>query len=91
MCYHAYRRIDVVRTQIQLTEDQANRLRDLSHASNEPVAALIRRAVDQFLLTRKPDRSALYRQASSVVGKYESGTPDVALEHDRYLEGAFQS
>lgn len=81
----------MVRTQIQLTEEQAELLRQLSHTSREPVAALIRRAVDQFLLTRKPDRSALYRQASSVVGKYESGTPNVSLEHDHYLEDAFQS
>jgi len=81
----------MVRTQIQLTKEQSRQLRELSHANKEPVAALIRRAVDQFLVTRKPDRSALYRQASSIVGKYEAGTPNVSVEHDRYLEDAFQS
>jgi hypothetical protein len=53
------------------------------------MAALVRRAVDQFLLNRKPDRITLYRQASTVVGKYEVGVGDVSLEHDRYLDEAF--
>lgn len=81
----------MVRTQIQLTEQQARLLRELSRTSREPVAALIRRAIDQFLITRKPDRSALYRQASTIVGKYEAGVQDISVEHDRYLEEAFSS
>jgi len=81
----------MVRTQVQLTEDQARLLRELSRASRESMAALIRRAIDQFLITRKPDRSALYRQASTIVGKYEAGVQDISVEHDRYLEEAFGS
>ena len=46
------------------------------------MSALIRRAVDQFLMSRKLDRFALYRQASTVVGKYEAGAGDISLEHD---------
>jgi len=81
----------MVRTQIQLTEEQARVLRDLSRASRESIASLIRKAIDQFLVTRKPDRFALYRQASSVVGKYEAGAQEISLEHDRYLEDAYTS
>ncbi|PXF57297.1 MAG: CopG family transcriptional regulator [Deltaproteobacteria bacterium] len=81
----------MVRTQIQLTEQQARLLRELSRTSSEPIAALIRRAVDQFLITRKPDRSALYRQASTIVGKYKAGVHDISIEHDRYLKEAFRS
>ena len=55
------------------------------------MAALIHKAVNQFLLTRRPDRYSLYKQAQAVVGKYEAGLPDVATDHDRYLEDAFQS
>lgn len=81
----------MVRTQVQLTEEQARLLREISSASRESIAALIRRAVDQFLINRKPDRFALYRQASAIVGKFEAGAGDISVEHDRYLEEAFKS
>jgi hypothetical protein len=79
------------RTQIQLTEEQHNLLREISKNTNEPIAAIIRKAVDQFLLTRRPDRTFLYQQAQSIVGKYEAGIADISVEHDRYLEEAFKS
>jgi len=81
----------MVRTQIQLTEDQARMLRELSLSSRESVAALIRKAIDRFLITGKPDRIALYRQAMTVVGKYKTEQSDLAVEHDRYLEEAYES
>lgn len=74
----------MIRTQIQLTEKQNDLLRELSKTTREPAAALIRKAVDQFLLIRRPDRSYLYRQAESVIGKYEAGIPDVSVNHDKY-------
>lgn len=80
----------MVRTQIQLTEEQAQRLKELSAANRESMAALIRKAVDQFLVSGNPDRASLYRQAQAVVGKFTAGTPDIANEHDRYLEEAFK-
>ena len=79
------------RTQIQLTEKQHNLLREISKDTKEPIAALIRKAVDQFLLTRQPERSTLYKQAQGVVGKYEAGVSDISVDHDRYLEEAFKS
>jgi Spy/CpxP family protein refolding chaperone len=81
----------MVRTQIQLTEGQAKRLRELSAARRESMAALIRKAVDQFIVSGNPDRAALYRQAESVVGKYKTDTGDISINHDRYLEDAFGS
>ncbi len=81
----------MVRTQVQLTEEQVRLLREISSASRESIAAQIRRAVDQFLISRKPDRFALYRQASAIVGKFEAGVGDISVEHDRYLEEAFKS
>lgn len=79
----------MIRTQAQFTEEQYAQLKELSRATHQPVAALIRRGVDQLLLTRKPDRKALYRQALSIVGKHRAKKGDVAVEHDRYLEDAF--
>ncbi|MCD6224554.1 MAG: ribbon-helix-helix protein, CopG family [Deltaproteobacteria bacterium] len=80
----------MIRTQIQLTEEQARILRELSLSTRESVAALIRKAIDRFLITGKPDRAALYRQAMSVAGKYKTEQPDTSVEHDRYLEEAFR-
>lgn len=80
----------MIRTQVQFTEEQYERLKELSQATKEPIASLIRRAVDQLLLTRKPDRRALFRQALSVVGKYRVKQGDISLEHDRYLEEVYK-
>ena len=45
----------MVRTQIQLTEEQAAQLKELAHESNESIAAIIRKALDQFLDKRQPE------------------------------------
>ncbi len=81
----------MVRTQIQLTENQVRKLRELSLSSNESVASLIRNAIDRFLETGKPNRGAQYRQAMSLAGKYKTDQYDTAVEHDRYLKEAFGS
>lgn len=78
-----------MRTQIQLTEHQVRKLKELSLSSHESVAALIRKAIDQFVVTGKPDRSTLYRQAGSIVGKYKAEKSDISVKHNRYLEEAF--
>lgn len=80
----------MVRTQIQLTEEQAERLKDIAHNRNQSMAAVIREALDHFLASEDPDREALYRRAAKVIGKYRSGLPDISLEHDRYLEEDFK-
>ncbi len=81
----------MVRTQIQLTEEQAKRLREMALESHESIASLIRRAVDQFLLSGKRDRSYLFRIAESVVGKYKSDKGDISVKHDQYLDKDFDS
>ena len=81
----------MVKTQVQLTKKQYTVLKELSQENRESIAMLIRKAVDQFLLNRRSDRASLYRQALSVVGKYEAGTGDISQEHDRYLEEAYRS
>ena len=78
-------------TQIQLTEEQHALLRELSKDTREPIAALVRKAVDQFLLTRRPDRFYLYEQAQIIIGKYAAGIPDISINHDKYLDEAFES
>jgi hypothetical protein len=81
----------MVRTQIQLTEEQAEKLREIAMKNRESIASLIRSAIDQFLLTGNVDRSSLYRQAGSVVGKYEADKDDISVEHDKYLDEDYKS
>ncbi len=81
----------MVRTQIQLTDEQAVRLKELAHAGGESIAAVIRKALDQFLSQQQPDRKTLYRHALTAVGKYKAGVPDASVEHDRYLNEEFSS
>ena len=79
----------MIRTQIQLSETQANMLKKLSSDRQESVASLIRKAVDQYLVTGQPDRPALYRLAEQVIGKYNAGKTDISTQHDAYLDEAF--
>ena len=76
----------MIRTQIQLSDEQKKRLDELSRARGKSVAALIREAVDRLLASRQPDRTTLYRRALDVVGRYEAGKRDVSVDHDRYLD-----
>ncbi|MFW5722891.1 MAG: hypothetical protein ACOCVU_05890 [Desulfohalobiaceae bacterium] len=81
----------MIRTQIQLTDEQYRRLKEVSHESHESLAAVVRKALDQFLFTRRPDRSVLYRQAQAVAGRHVAGRSDIAREHDAFLEEGYLS
>lgn len=81
----------MVRTQIQLTDAQVALLKEMAHENNESLAAVIRKAVDQFLLREQPSRRLLYRQAMAAVGKYGAGIHDISIEHDRYFEEECES
>ena len=79
----------MIRTQVQFTEDQYRKLKEISKSNHKSLSAIIRQAVDQLLLTRKPDRTALYRHAGTLVGKYRADKTDIAIKHDKYLDEAF--
>ena len=81
----------MVRTQIQLTEEQAEKLREIAMKNRKSIASLIRSAIDQFLQSNKIDRFSLYEQARSVIGKYQSDKDDIAVEHDKYLNEDYRS
>jgi len=82
----------MIRTQIQLTDEQYAQLKALALHHQKSLAEVIRLAVDKLLVTQQqPDRAALYRQAAAVIGKYTAQADDIAVEHDRYLEDAFSS
>jgi len=82
----------MVRTQIQLTDEQYAQLKELALHNQKSLAEVIRLAVDKLLISQQqPNRAALYRQAETVVGKYSAQADDIAVEHDRYLDDAFSS
>jgi Arc/MetJ-type ribon-helix-helix transcriptional regulator len=82
----------MVRTQVQLTEEQITELRRLAAARGTSVAEVVRDAVDALLRGRlDPSWDERKRRALAAVGKHASGLRDVSTEHDRYLEEAYRT
>jgi hypothetical protein len=76
----------MIRTQIQLTEDQSTALKSLAAAEGVSMAELIRRSIDQYLIVKnRPDLSEIRRRSSEIMGKYASGRSDISEGHDRHL------
>ena len=82
----------MIRTQIQLTETQARKLRQAARRDGISLAEAIRRLVDRGLADEKDERARLYARAAESVGRYRDrkGAKDVAGEHDAYLDEAFE-
>lgn len=80
----------MVRTQVQLTEEQVSRLRRLAAKRKVSVAECVRRGVDKELRSElAPDIDTLWERSLEVVGKYNSGIKDLAENHDKYLVEAY--
>lgn len=82
----------MIRTQILLTDQQARALRELAAEEGKSMAELIRISVDTLLQSRIALNPAeRKRRALSVIGQYQSGTPGLSSEHDRYLDEVYSS
>jgi len=80
----------MVKTHVQLTEQQASALRARAVAEGLSMAELIRRSVDAFLRSRAPlSRGEKKRRALAAVGRFRSAEGDLSVNHDRYLAEAF--
>jgi Arc/MetJ-type ribon-helix-helix transcriptional regulator len=80
----------VVKTQVQLPEEDLAVLRRLAAEERVSVSELVRRAVAQLLSARRsPTREELWERARRVVGKYRSKERDIAQRHDDYLAEDF--
>jgi len=77
----------MIRTQIQLTEEQAEGLKQLAARRGVSMAALVRESVDRLL--DADDYEARWRRAMSAVGKFRGDGANVGEEHDKYLEEAY--
>jgi len=80
----------MVRTQIQLTEEQARALKKMAASRHLSSAELIRRAVD-IMIKSGPgaDPEDRRKRALDIAGKFSSGKSDVSRKHDKYLADAF--
>ncbi len=76
----------MVRTQIQLPEEQVKFLKNISAARNESMAQIIRHAIDLlYKSTQGADNEQLRKQAMAAAGRFHSGAKDLASAHDSHL------
>ncbi len=76
----------MVRTQIQLTEEQAQAIKRIATSRHLSVAELIRRAVDLVIKSSMTaDTEERHKRAIDIVGKFRSGRRDISKKHNAYL------
>jgi Arc/MetJ-type ribon-helix-helix transcriptional regulator len=81
----------MIRTQIQLTEEQAKAIKTLAMKRNTSVAELIRRSVDELLQKAVGgDLAERRRRALAAAGRFHSGKTDISRNHDDYLAEAYR-
>lgn len=80
----------MIRTQVQLTEEQMRRLRAAARARRVSIAELVRRCIDRALEEEGAPTAALYDRAAEVVGSFaDAEATDLSVRHDDYLAGAY--
>lgn len=80
----------MIRTQIQLTEEQSQTLKELAQEQGVSLAELIRQSIDNFIRARnQPTSDEKRRRALSIIGIASSGVTDLATNHDYYLAEAY--
>jgi hypothetical protein len=80
----------MVRTQIQLTEEQSRALKALAARRGVSVAELVRQSVDNLVQSSIGlDDKERRRRAVAAAGKFRSGQADIAARHDDYLAKAY--
>ncbi len=81
----------MVRTQIQLTEEQARAVKKMASAEGVSVAEVIRRAIGKIMRADKSiNEEERHKRALEIVGKFRSGKRDISKKHDEYLEEAYR-
>ncbi len=79
----------MIRTQIQLTEQQARELKAQAAEQGISLAELIRRRVSAHGRVAA-DAMARKQRFLGLAGRYRSGLSDVSSQHDRHLAEAFR-
>jgi len=79
----------MVRTQIQMQEDQLNWLRVEASARGVSVSQLIREGIALFRAREERFSEEKKKRALAAVGRLSSNLSDVSERHDDYLAEAF--
>jgi len=81
----------MVRTQVQLTEGQVQRLRTLAAREGVSIARLVRQAVDALVRSQTAaSTEERRRRAMNAAGRFASGRSDASRRHDDDLAEAFR-
>ena len=84
----------MIRTQIQLTEEQHRWLKRWAKDRGISLSEAVRRSVDQLAAEEMTEerRSHRVRKALSVLGKYSdpAGASTIGRDHDTYLADAYR-
>jgi hypothetical protein len=79
----------MIRTQIQIKEDQIKWLRSKAKDRGVSVSQLIREGIDLYRLREERLPSEKKQKALAAVGRFSSGRPDISARHDDYLANAY--
>lgn len=79
----------MIRTQIQLPEEQVVMLKKMAAAQHKSMAEIVRQAVDFFARAKHGGEVQRRRRAIAVAGHFSSGVKDLAASHDSYLAESF--
>ncbi len=80
----------MIRTQIQLTEEQAARLKRLASAKGVSVAELFRQGVEVLLRSNGISPEEQRQRAIAVAGRFHSGQSDLSVNHDNHLAEVYK-
>jgi Arc/MetJ-type ribon-helix-helix transcriptional regulator len=81
----------MVRTQIQITEEQAAALKERAASLGVSMAELIRRGIDKVLESNGGNlQQERVRRAIQAAGRFRSGLHDVSVNHDKYLAEVYR-
>lgn len=90
----------MVRTMIQLTEEQAKALKKIARARKMSVSAIVRESVAMYVRTERLNAQREEKRLRALEGlekikraKYRDieGKTDVSVNHDKYLEEIYAS
>jgi hypothetical protein len=80
----------MMRTQIQLEEEQMEWLRVKARARGISVSQLIREGIKFYRAHQEHLPRDRKRKALEAAGRFSSGTSDVSIRHDDYLAEAYK-
>ncbi|OGV73263.1 MAG: hypothetical protein A3K19_14370 [Lentisphaerae bacterium RIFOXYB12_FULL_65_16] len=82
----------MLRTQIQLTEQQSAAIRQVASRQHLSMAEVIRQGIDFFLRSSATaSRAERIERALAAAGRFRSGAPDGSSHHDDHLAEAYRA